>query len=90
MSPAHADFRAGDGASIFGLWREPDRQAVVRVYPCDGRLCGDLVQLPPGAAPTDRNNPDPALRNRALLGLTVIEGFSRADDTGHVWVGGGA
>lgn len=85
-SPAGA---AGNDPSIFGLWREPDRQAVVRVYPCDGKLCGDLVRLPPDAARTDVNNPDPALKGRRLLGLTVIEGFSRADDTGRIWIGGG-
>jgi uncharacterized protein (DUF2147 family) len=78
-----------DGLSIFGLWREPRRQAVVRVYPCGDRLCGDMVWLPPGAVAVDRNNPDPTLRARSLIGLKVIDGFSPADGTGLVWTGGG-
>ena len=89
LSPMPAGAAPQGESTVFGLWREPDRQAVVKVYPCDGKLCGDLVRLPAGAVAVDENNPDPALRGRSLIGLTVIEGFSAVDDTERAWIGGG-
>ncbi len=87
--PALSPARADGNNEIFGLWRDPAMQAHVLLYACDTGLCGDLVQLPDNAEPRDLNNPDPEQRSRNLLGLTVIDGFRKADDTGTVWIGGG-
>jgi hypothetical protein len=83
--PAQAD----TAPSIFGFWREAEMQALVRVYPCAGKLCGDLVDLPEDAPQSDTRNPDPADRGRPLIGITLIEGFRPLDKNGHIWIGGG-
>jgi uncharacterized protein (DUF2147 family) len=36
---------------------------------------------------TDRNNPDPRLRGRPIVGLTILSGFGRS---GNIWTGGRA
>ena len=62
-----------------GTWRTADGSALVRLGPCGDRICGRIVRvLDPRAPATDRRNPDPALRNRPLAGLTVLNGFRPA------------
>jgi len=66
----------------------------VRIAPCRGqpaRLCGTVAWLanPNDAAGQplrDINNPDPALRDRPVLGMLVIRDFQRAAD--GRWEGG--
>ncbi len=63
-------------SSLAGNWVTPDR-SVVEVLPCsDGALCARLLSLGRSDAPkTDLNNPDAAMRTRALCGLTIGTGF---------------
>ncbi|MFC7333851.1 DUF2147 domain-containing protein [Rhodocista pekingensis] len=87
--PAVAD--PADGAAVpRGVWMMQNGKAAVEFFACGASLCGRLVwgrpdQYPDGVA-KDRRNPDPALRDRDLCGLTVIWGLERdgADD----WTGG--
>ncbi|HVS75461.1 MAG TPA: DUF2147 domain-containing protein [Steroidobacteraceae bacterium] len=65
--------------AVTGYWREPGG-SVIRVAPCDRRLCVEIVQLAAGNHPTrDIHNPDPKLRSRPLCGLRIGEGFVQAD-----------
>lgn len=74
-----------------GVWLI-DGEAAVEVFPCDGRLCGRILWLlaprdPQNQLKKDSNNPDPALRERVLCGLTVFWGLQpTASDR---WSGGG-
>ena len=79
---------SGAGArEIYGLWTDPDWNATVRLFDCGGKLCGEVVGLPDDVPNKDLKNPDPALRNRPLIGLRILEGYRRVSrDT---WVGGG-
>lgn len=66
---------------VEGYWRTDDGDTV-HVYPCgDESMCGRVVASPniaPGAPmPTDENNPNPALRDRPVIGLVIIEGFEK-------------
>ncbi len=55
-----------------GLWLAEDGGRV-RVSSCGGTaLCATIVTPKVGAPPTDRNNPDPALRGRPLVGVAVL------------------
>jgi uncharacterized protein (DUF2147 family) len=59
-----------------GVWTV-DGRAAVQIYDCNGLLCGRLRWMDPprdaqGEPKRDKNNPDPALRQRALCGLTVL------------------
>lgn len=70
---AAAAARSGEAeeTSIKGRWRDSDGLSEVQIAPCEaGFLCGTIVWLK--EAHKDANNPDPALRDRPLLGLKVI------------------
>jgi uncharacterized protein (DUF2147 family) len=70
-----------------GLWLVKKKDAKVRVAPCRDHadlLCGEVVWLkdpqdPDGGSPKhDRHNPDPALRQRPILGLAIVRDFHAA------------
>ena len=62
--------------SILGYWREP-KGAVMRVAPCDGKVCIWIVVLASGKYPdTDTNNPNPKLRSRPICGLRIGRNFT--------------
>jgi uncharacterized protein (DUF2147 family) len=73
-----------------GLWQAQDG-AHVRVGPCGGALCATIAtpksQVDPetGRPWTDKNNPDPALRNRPLVGVAVL--YSLLPDGPGRWSG---
>jgi uncharacterized protein (DUF2147 family) len=69
---------ASAAADPSGLWRGSDG-GMTRVAPCDGpAYCGFLASVVPPNDPdtgrpwTDKYNPDPALRNRPLVGVQVL------------------
>jgi uncharacterized protein (DUF2147 family) len=54
-----------------GDWLVNDKTAVIRIAPCGSALCGHIAWVTkPGG--TDTNNPDPAKRNRPILGLPIL------------------
>ena len=62
-----------------GTWMFANRVAL-RIFDCSGLLCGKIVWLlrpdnPAGQPDLDDRNPDPALRQRHLCGLTIIWGM---------------
>lgn len=73
---------------VTGAWLTDAKDGIIEIAPCGPKLCGRLVKMlvPPKGSPTDRNNPDPALRNRPLLGMPVLTGFAV---DGNVWRGSG-
>ncbi|WP_170233761.1 DUF2147 domain-containing protein [Novosphingobium sediminis] len=78
---------AAEQASPYGTWRTPERGGLVEVSQCDGGLCGKILGGAPGAAPEDRldrNNKNPALRGRPLLGMYIFRGLKPA---GGSWKG---
>jgi uncharacterized protein (DUF2147 family) len=59
-----------------GVWLV-DGEAAVQLFDCNSLLCGRLIWLQAprdsqGQFKRDKRNPDPALRQRQLCGLTVI------------------
>ncbi|WP_207792058.1 DUF2147 domain-containing protein [Siccirubricoccus phaeus] len=62
-----------------GVWLI-DGKAAVQIFDCDGLLCGRILWLqtprdPQGQLNRDRHNPDPALRQRRLCGMTILWGL---------------
>jgi uncharacterized protein (DUF2147 family) len=62
-----------------GVWLI-DGEAAVQIDDCNGLLCGRLLWLrtphdPDGKFKRDKRNPDPAMRQRELCGLTLIWGL---------------
>ena len=73
---------------IEGRWMTAEKDAVITIDDCGSSLCGKitrfLVPPPQGADQRDVNNSNASLRNRKLLGMPVLTGFSKDDD---VWRG---
>lgn len=83
------------GTDIRGDWATPGYAARVRIEPCaashEPRACGRIIWLwePRDAAGTekaDTNNPNPALRGRALAGIEILREFRRSAD--GAWIEG--
>jgi uncharacterized protein (DUF2147 family) len=71
--------------SPVGVWLHDSKRIRLEIKPCGGELCGKLVWFrwpndAEGLPLVDLKNPDPALRTRPLLGLTVLSGLRRAGD----------
>ena len=71
---------------VTGQWLTDDRDGIIEIGRCGDKVCGRLMRaLAPIKGPAvDRHNPDPALRNRPVIGLPVLLGFV-AD--GGLWRG---
>jgi uncharacterized protein (DUF2147 family) len=68
---------------INGDWVTQDRTALITIAPCGARLCGTIAKaliIKPGHPQTDVHNPDPHLRSRKLIGMTILSGFSPGRD----------
>src|ERR1700760_1589398 len=69
---------AAQPADVVGVWLNPNATTGVRIVPCGPAFCGNIVWLKVSSDPqtgepfTDKNNPDPAHRNRPLVGLQII------------------
>ncbi len=87
-----------DQYQILGLWSTTDNNSRVEIFKCGDNYCGKIVELKnpnysandkrgmAGQPKVDRNNPDPDLKTRPLLGLQVLEGFGYSGE--NVWKGG--
>jgi uncharacterized protein (DUF2147 family) len=65
-----------------GVWLI-DNEVAVQVFDCSNLLCGRILWLsiprdPQGQLVLDRKNPQPALRQRPLCGLTIFWGLRPA------------
>jgi uncharacterized protein (DUF2147 family) len=63
--------------SVAGTWIVESGKYTVRVLPCGGNLCGKIVGMKEpinkhGHPKNDLHNPNPALRQRLVIGLTVM------------------
>ena len=72
-----------------GIWSMG--KVTVKVVNCGGGLCANIVALKEpiskidGKPKVDRENPNPAMRNRPLIGLAVISGMKPAGEA--AWQG---
>ena len=86
------DANAAQPADVVGVWLNPNASTRVRISPCGPALCGNIVWLKSSSDPqtgeplTDRNNPDPAKRNRPILGMQIITDLKPGRADGE-WTG---
>ena len=81
FSPAFA------AAPVSGQWLTTEKDSIVEIGPCGAALCGRIARIlkpNPNGPSVDRNNPDPKLRARPILGMAILTGFR---DTGKHWEG---
>ena len=84
---AGAGAGAAEQAGPYGQWRTPERGGLIEVSQCDGGLCGKILGGSGGGSAQerqDRNNKDPALRGRPLIGMYIFRGLKPA---GGSWKG---
>lgn len=70
-------------ADVSGVWATEDGDAHVEIVPCGEQMCGKIVWLEEpndeeGKPKLDKNNPDEALRGRPIVGMKLLNGFTRA------------
>lgn len=89
-------FSAGPD-DVLGLWKTAGGDSQLELFRCRDKICGKVVWLkvpkyidsadgPVGKTKVDRKNPNPALRNRPILGLMVMQGFTPKGS--NRWVNG--
>jgi uncharacterized protein (DUF2147 family) len=75
--------RAAETPEPTGLWKNED--ATFEIFEDGGKLSARIVALrepktPEGKEKTDIHNPDQSKRNRPIIGLVFMSGFSRKSD----------
>ncbi len=76
---------------VTGWWIDQTGKAGIVISPCGGELCGKIEWLrqpltAAGTPKTDIHNPDTADRSRLICGLTMLGGFTEAQNGS--WKGG--
>ncbi|MDX8338134.1 DUF2147 domain-containing protein [Draconibacterium sp. IB214405] len=66
--------------NIVGVWWNDEKTTKIEVEKQDGKYIGTIVYMIPekyenGAPPKDDENPDPALRDRSIVGIQILKGF---------------
>ena len=92
---AGAGIAVGAGSAradeLDGFWMDSHGEVVLEVQRCGQQMCAKVVLLRLPSVPDRKplkayRNPDPALQNRQVCGLRVIEGFTKQPD--GTWGGG--
>jgi len=59
-----------------GVWENPENKSHTEFYKCGDGVCGKIVKAVDGQK-TDDKNPDPAKRNRPIVGLVILQGAKK-------------
>ena len=83
---------------IVGKWWNEEKDAQIEIYPCEGKFCGKIIWLKEpnypendsrgmgGKPKIDRENPDVSKRERPLLEMNLVWGFTPSGK--NLWEGG--
>jgi uncharacterized protein (DUF2147 family) len=89
---------AADEGKIVGLWITPENDCKIEIFESGSKYCGRITWLKEPLYPADddrgmagrpvvdRDNPNPNLRSRPLIGLQLMEGFTYIGK--NIWVKG--
>ncbi|HSF52705.1 MAG TPA: DUF2147 domain-containing protein [Algoriphagus sp.] len=81
--------RAQSENAIVGLWYNTEKTAQIEIMKSGSEFIGKIIWLnnpnPDGKPATDKQNSDPKLRNRPLMGLAILDGLKYASG---IWKGG--
>lgn len=82
LAPTSADAQS---RTPIGVWLHANQRIRIVIASCGERLCGRIVWFKwpndsQGVPLADLKNPNPMLRKRALLGLTVLRGLRRTGE----------
>lgn len=68
---------------IAGNWRTQNKKVMVHIGPCGDSWCGKVTKILiplPYRKSHDLSNPDPALRGRSIIGISILSKLERDDD----------
>jgi len=73
-------------APVEGLWLDANKEAKIQIFKAsDGKFNGKIVWLKEplenGKPKVDKLNPKDELKTRGILGLEILKGFTRDDNT---------
>jgi uncharacterized protein (DUF2147 family) len=68
----------------FGVWLNPENGSHIKVAKCGGGLCATIVKVTDPSR-KDVKNPDPKLRNRPVVGVTIMNGGKKSGEA--TWSG---
>ena len=71
--------------AILGVWRDGNGKGNIQIYKQNGKYFGKIIWMktlksPDGKPKIDRHNPNPALRNRSVVGIIMLRDFKYDDD----------
>ncbi|WP_430974498.1 DUF2147 domain-containing protein [Sunxiuqinia rutila] len=83
---------AQKASDITGIWWNDEKTSKIEVVEENGVFTGTIVYMIPekydnGQPPKDDENPDPALRNRSIVGLQILNSLTY-DTSDKEWQGG--
>ncbi|MBI2718176.1 MAG: DUF2147 domain-containing protein [Rhizobiales bacterium] len=79
--------KAGLASDAAGVWAMSNGKVTVRVSSCGNGICGTIIGLKEpiskidGKPKIDRENPNPSLRGRPLIGLSILLDMKSAGDS---------
>jgi uncharacterized protein (DUF2147 family) len=75
-------------APVGGRWLTTEKDSIIEIGQCGAAVCGKIAKIlrpaKDGKPVFDTKNPNPALRNRPIEGLTILSGFAA---NGESWKG---
>lgn len=69
-------------ADVTGNWVTEDGTGLIAISRCGSSVCGKVAKalvIKPGHPENDVKNPDPKLRSRPVVGMTILSGFKEKD-----------
>ena len=66
-------------AGILGTWKTPKHDGKVVISECGAAICGHVIdgrELRANPNQNDIHNPDPVKRERKILGMNILEGYT--------------
>ena len=77
-------FGADDAASPLGFWKNDE--ATFEIFADQGKVGGKIIAMreprtPEGKDKTDIHNPDPSKRERPIIGLVFMSGFTQKSNS---------
>lgn len=98
MLPVPLAAYTANSNDILGLWNNEEGDAIIEVFKCGEKYCGKVIWVNEPTYPADDeksragqprlddNNPNTKLRNRPIVGLQIMDGFTFHGK--NRWVGG--
>ncbi len=78
-------FAASNPDDIIGVWKDSQGKGEVQIFKQNGKYYGKIIWLKKpqdinGKPKVDKNNPNPSLRNKPVLGLLMLKDFRYEKD----------